>query len=31
MQGSILSAAMTSDQCVILGDDGARYTLIPAG
>ncbi len=31
MQGSILSAAMTSNQGVILGDDGVRYTFTPAG
>lgn len=31
MQGSILSAAMTSNQGVILGDDGVRYTFTPTG
>ena len=29
MQGQILSAAVTSNQGVILGDDGARYTFMP--
>ena len=31
MQGSILSAAMTSNQGVILGEDGVRYTFTPTG
>ena len=31
MQGSILSAAMSSNQGVILGEDGVRYTFTPAG
>lgn len=31
MQGQILGASVTSNQGLILGDDGARYTFVPGG